>query len=55
MEKESDFDTSIRVKDSVRIKLDSLKIHPNQSYNELIERLIEFFMRNSGGEEKKIN
>lgn len=42
MEKENDnFDTTIRIKESLRLKLENLKVHPNQSYNELILNIID--------------
>lgn len=34
-------DTTIQVEKGVKNKLDSLKIHPKESYNKVIERLIE--------------
>jgi len=33
----------IRIKIETKEKLDELKVHPNQSYNELIENLIKVF------------
>jgi len=32
---------NVKVSESVKKKLDSIKIHPRQSYNEVIENLIE--------------
>ncbi len=34
-------DTTIQIKKSVKNKLDDLKVHPKESYNKVIERLIE--------------
>jgi hypothetical protein len=34
-------DTTIQIEKGVKNKLDGLKIHPKESYNKVIERLIE--------------
>jgi len=33
--------TTIQVENDVKKKLDSLKVHPRESYNDLIERMIK--------------
>lgn len=33
-------DTTIKVKDKTRAKLENLKIHPKETYNDVIERLM---------------
>lgn len=33
-------DTTIKVKDKTRTKLENLKLHPKETYNDVIERLM---------------
>jgi predicted CopG family antitoxin len=35
--------TTIQVNDDVKKKLDNLKVHPRESYNELLERMAQGF------------
>ncbi|MEM3064639.1 MAG: hypothetical protein QW177_04620 [Candidatus Nitrosotenuis sp.] len=34
-------DTTIKIKDKTRAKLENLKLHPKETYNEVIERLMK--------------
>ena len=41
-------DKTIRVVAEVKEKLDRLKIHPRETYSDLIKRLIDFYEKNGG-------
>jgi len=40
--------TTIHVKQSTKDRLDSLKVHSREPYNDVIERLIDFYERYVG-------
>ena len=42
-------DKTIKVSAEVKRKLDSLKVHPRETYEDVIRRLIEFYERSGSG------
>jgi len=43
---EDTIDTTIRISSEIKKRLDDLKVHPRQSYNEIIEQIIEQILDN---------
>ena len=40
--------TTIAIKDQTKKKLDSIKVHPKQANDEVVDKLIDFWVRYKG-------